>query len=199
MRGQGEEFTDSTNQRFTQVEYRVLCRFRRPLVGDDEFKHDKETNWRLTRAARASASFPAAFEPTFFRASEQAQGQPPQAAQVAMGTTAAIAASRWMIDGGVLDNEPFAPVLDRIARRPIIRNVDRIVAYIDPEDATAPAGDDDIAKPPGMIETMWAALNLPRETNLLNQLGRLEQMERDVAIDRDSDVRLRRHAWFAEA
>jgi patatin-related protein len=194
MRGQGEEFTDSTNQRFTQVEYRVLCRFRRPLVGEDELAHDDETNWRLTRAARASASFPAAFEPTFFRASEQAQGHPPQAVQVAMGTTATISASRWMIDGGVLDNEPFAPVLDRIARRPILGNVDRIVAYIDPEDASAPAGNDDIAKPPGMIETVWAALNLPRETNLLNQLGRLEQMERQVEVDRDDDVRLLKRA-----
>jgi predicted acylesterase/phospholipase RssA len=195
MRGQGEEFTDSTNQRFTQVEYRVLCRFRRSLLGDDEFKDDKETNWRLTRAARASASFPAAFEPTFFRASEQAVGEPPQAAQVAMGTTATIAGSRWMIDGGVLDNEPFAPVLDRIARRPIIRDVDRIVAYIDPEDATAPTGNDDITKPPGMIETVLAAMNLPRETNLLNQLGRLEQMKREVDVDGDSDVTLLKRAF----
>ena len=31
MRGQAERFTDSTNQRFPQVEYRVVCRFRRPL------------------------------------------------------------------------------------------------------------------------------------------------------------------------
>ena len=194
MRGQGEEFTDSTNQRFTQVEYRVLCRFRRTLSGDDEFKDDKETNWRLTRAARASASFPAAFEPTFFRASEQAAGEPPQAVQVAMDSTAAISGSRWMIDGGVLDNEPFAPVLDRIARRPIIRDVDRIVAYIDPEDATAPTGNDDVTTPPGMIETVLAAMNLPRETNLLNQLGRLEQMKREVDVDGDSDPRLLKRA-----
>ena len=194
MRGQGEEFTDSTNQRFTQVEYRVLCRFRRSLMGDDEFKDDKETNWRLTRAARASASFPAAFEPTFFRAGERAVGEPPAATQVAMGATAGITGSRWMIDGGVLDNEPFAPVLDRIARRPIIREVDRIVAYIDPEDATAPTGNDDVTKPPGMIETVVAAMNLPRETNLLNQLGRLEQMKREVEVDSAGDLRLLKRA-----
>ena len=95
-----------------------------------------------------------------------------------------------MIDGGVLDNEPFAPVLDRIARRPITRDVDRIVAYIDPEDASVPGGDDDITRQPGMIETVWAAMNLPRETNLLNQLGRLDQMEREVEIDGASDVKL---------
>lgn len=194
MRGQGEKFTDSTNQRFTQVEYRVLCRFRRSLMGDDEFKDDKETNWRLTRAARASASFPAAFEPTFFRAGEQAVGEPPAATQVAMAATATITGSRWMIDGGVLDNEPFAPVLDRIARRPIIRQVDRIVAYIDPEDATVPTGNDDVTKPPGMIETVLAAMNLPRETNLLNQLGRLEQMKREVEVDSASDLRLLKRA-----
>ena len=137
LRGQGEEFTDSTNQRFTQVEYPVLCRFRRPLVGTDEF-NDETANWRLTRAARASASFPAAFEPTFFRAGETVAGDEPEAEQVPMHSTARIAGSRWMIDGGVLDNEPFAPVLDRIARRPITRDVDRIVAYIDPEDASVP-------------------------------------------------------------
>jgi predicted acylesterase/phospholipase RssA len=197
LRGQGEDFTDSTNQRFTQVEYRVLCRFRRPLVGDDEF-NDDTANWRLTRAARASASFPAAFEPTFFRAGKMVVGDRSEAEQVRMKKTASIAASRWLIDGGVLDNEPFAPVLDRIARRPITRDVDRIVAYIDPEDGSAPKGNDDITKPPGMIETVWAAMNLPRETNLLNQLARLDQMEREVEVDGVSDEKLLKRVFRRE-
>ncbi len=64
----------------------------------------------------------------------------PTPSRCSMRDTAGIQSSRWMVDGGVLDNEPFAPVLDRIARRPITRDVDRIVAYIDPEDATAAAG-----------------------------------------------------------
>ena len=194
MHGQAEEFTDSTSQRFPQVEYRVVCHFRRALVGDDEF-NDATANERLTRAARASASFPAAFEPTFFAAGDDVDDGHPQAVQVSMRDTAGIGASRWMVDGGVLDNEPFAPVLDRIARRPITRDVDRIVAYIDPEDATRPPGDDDIAKPPGMVAAVSAALNLPRETNLLNQLHRLSEMEREIAVDIDADPDLLKLAF----
>ena len=189
MRGQAERFTDSTNQRFPQVEYRVVCRFRRPLLGPDEF-NDESANDRLTRAARASASFPAAFEPTFFRAGKEVDGRHSSAEQVCMQDTAGIEESRWMVDGGVLDNEPFAPVLDRIARRAITRDVDRIVAYIDPEDASAPHHNDDINLTPGMIETVSAALNLPRETNLLNQLHRLGEMERDIAVRVDTDAEL---------
>ncbi len=189
MRGQAERFTDSTCQRFPQVEYRVVCRFRRPLLGPDEF-NDETANDRLTRAARASASFPAAFEPTFFRAGDTVDNRHSPAVQVSMRDTAGMDESRWMIDGGVLDNEPFAPVLDRIACRAITRDVDRIVAYIDPEDASAPRDDDDIAVTPGMIETVSAALNLPRETNLLNQLHRLGEMEREIAVRVDTDADL---------
>ena len=194
MRGQAEEFTDSTSQRFPQVEYRVVCRFRRALLGDDEF-NDATANARLTRAARASASFPAAFEPAFFAAGDDVDDGHPQAEQVSMRETAGIRSSRWMVDGGVLDNEPFAPVLDRIARRPITRDVDRIVAYIDPEDATRPPGDEDIGSPPGMVAAVSAALNLPRETNLLNQLHRLGEMEREIAVDIDADPDLLRLAF----
>ena len=194
MHGEAEDYTDSTSQRFPQVEYRVVCRFRRPLVGVDEF-NDATANQRLTRAARASASFPAAFEPAFFAAGEDVDPGFPDAEQVSMRDTAGIQSSRWMVDGGVLDNEPFAPVLDRIARRPITRDVDRIVAYIDPEDATRPPDDDDIAKPPGMVAAVSAALNLPRETNLLNQLHRLAEMEREIAVDVDADPELLKLAF----
>jgi predicted acylesterase/phospholipase RssA len=193
LRGEGEDFSDSTNQRFTQVENRVVCRFRRPLVGADEF-NQHFADQRLTRAARASASFPGAFEPVFFQAGETVTGVAPEDVQVRMTATARIASSRWMIDGGVLDNEPFAPVLDRIARRPITHNVDRIVAYIDPEDATAPTGDDVITNTPGMIEAVWSAMNLPRESNLLNQLGRLGELEREIEVDGVSDVKLLKRA-----
>ncbi|HEY2788283.1 MAG TPA: DUF3376 domain-containing protein, partial [Gaiellales bacterium] len=192
--GQAERFTDSTNQRFPQVEYRVVCRFRRPLLGPDEF-NDETADDRLTRAARASASFPAAFEPTFFRAGDEVNGRHSGAEQVSMRDTAGIAESRWMVDGGVLDNEPFAPVLDRIACRAITRDVDRIVAYIDPEDASAPHDNDNIDATPGMIETVSAALNLPRETNLLNQLHRLGEMEREIAVRVDTDAELLESAF----
>jgi hypothetical protein len=95
-----------------------------------------------------------------------------------------------VIDGGVLDNEPFGPVLDEIARRPIDADVDRVVAYVVPEGGLVETGADRFDDKRGMIGPTLAALNLPREVNLANQLDRLRQMERDVRATRDDDREL---------
>ncbi|HET6985472.1 MAG TPA: patatin-like phospholipase family protein, partial [Kribbella sp.] len=78
----------------------------------------------LARAARASASFPAAFGPVL--ETPKLAAAPPRM----QPTTAESGA--WLVDGGVLDNAPFGPVLDVVARRPVAGRASRYVLYVVP-------------------------------------------------------------------
>lgn len=190
LRGEVQKYADATGEEFDQIEYRIVCEFRRDLHGHDGFAGDEATD-QLSRAARASASFPVAFAPTFFSANGVGDGSDPLTEGPDMNTVAKLeGGSRWVIDGGVLDNEPFGPVLDEIARRPIDADVDRVVAYVVPEGGLVETRADRFDDKQGMIGPTLAALNLPREVNLANQLDRLRQMERDVRATRDDDREL---------
>lgn len=75
----------------------------------------------LARAARASASFPAAFNPVFespdlvSRRHERSDDD-----------------ASYLVDGGVLDNAPFGPLLGELRKRPIDAPFDRVLLYIKP-------------------------------------------------------------------
>jgi predicted acylesterase/phospholipase RssA len=81
----------------------------------------------LALAARASASFPAAFQPVVEQ--ERLQRQ-----QLHVDTPA----DRWLMDGGVLDNAPFEPLLDDLRARPVDGLYRRAVVYINPSAAPPP-------------------------------------------------------------
>lgn len=83
----------------------------------------------LSLAARASASFPVAFP--------------------AVRETPELAANRvlpsdsngraWLLDGGILDNAPFAPVLEAMAQRPLRGDARRTLIYVVPSNGGAAA------------------------------------------------------------
>ncbi len=190
LRGRATTYADETGVRFGQLEYRIVCTFRRDLRGHDEFA-GAEASDRLSRAARASASFPVAFQPTFFRAAAAAGDAGPATEGPGMAAISTLGdQSRWVIDGGVLDNEPFGPVLDEISQRPVDADVDRVIAYVVPEGGLVETSADAFDLKQGMIGPTMAALSLPREVNLANQLDRLRQMERDTRARRDDDREL---------
>jgi predicted acylesterase/phospholipase RssA len=65
--GDHAEYIDENRQRFTATDHRVCFAFRRNSERDDFCDENDEhhASRRLARAARAMASFPAAFEPIF--------------------------------------------------------------------------------------------------------------------------------------
>jgi patatin-related protein len=188
----GEElpYIDGTGERFTQREYRVHCRFRKNGLDVDDFT-TPDAGAKLGRAARASASFPAAFAPEFFNDDRGvSQGGGPLREGPDMRGVASIEAPRWTIDGGVLNNEPFDVILDEIAHRPLDRDIDRVIAYIVPSVGDDTPVTDTFDKPPGIIDVGLAAMNLPREMNLLNELERMATMASQADADRSSGDRL---------
>lgn len=120
----------------------------------------------LALAARASASFPAAFQPV-------SESNPLQRQQLIATTPD----ERWLMDGGVLDNAPFEPVLDDLRSRAVSEDFTRIVLYINPStpDSEALQGRD---KVPGILTTLAGAV------------GAWRQIDRRVDRERLAEARL---------
>jgi predicted acylesterase/phospholipase RssA len=104
---------------------------------------------RLAYAARATSSFPGAFEPAVIRAyptpaSTGAQVQPPQPAEMhdvfseVVPNPDSIDAERVfdVIDGGVFDNIPIGRAVQAIADAPSGKLAHRILIYLDPDPPT---------------------------------------------------------------
>lgn len=119
----------------------------------------------LTRAARASAGFPVAFAPVH-EVDEEVDLRPWRI----RGNGVA-----WLVDGGVLDNAPFGPVLDAIAARPVDRPWRRVLAYIVPSGTTRPASEPDTARP-GWVPVLLAGLRLPAEADLRGDVDQLTDL-----------------------
>jgi Patatin-like phospholipase/Protein of unknown function (DUF3376) len=184
-------YEDSFDQGFDVADHRRLYRFRRtehdgvifarrpgepvdtwwtPTVVDDFAQPDAgdgEAEVALATAARASASFPIAFEPV-------QEGPGLARRRVLPPATLQRDGRRWLVDGGVLDNAPFQPVLDAITRRPVSGPLRRLLVYVVPSRGeTAEPGKPDIpARPQALAEVghypAWAGIagsvvGFPRE------------------------------------
>ncbi|ADB31481.1 Patatin [Kribbella flavida DSM 17836] len=125
----------------------------------------------LARAARASASFPVAFGPVLetpklAAAPPRMQPGPHQADSGA-----------WLVDGGVLDNAPFGPVLDVVARRPVVGKASRYVLYVVPSAGIGLAE----TRLPEATEPNWrvaalSAVQFPREVDFRSDVEQLERL-----------------------
>jgi predicted acylesterase/phospholipase RssA len=184
-------YTDSFGQPFDTADHRRLYRFSRrdddavtyvpgagdpddgwwqPAVGDDfRSAGTGSRNRALTAAARASASFPFSFEPVEEDDALAAQRvQPPPTVEPHGG--------RWLVDGGVLDNAPFQPVLDAIARRPLRGQVRRLLVNVVPSGGTAGQQAESDGDRPAWPAIAGAVVGFPRESDQRDDVERSEQL-----------------------
>ncbi|MFF0345442.1 DUF3376 domain-containing protein [Kribbella sp. NPDC004875] len=172
------EAKDAAGQAFVVPDHRYLYGFtsedaptydgaaRTFTVEDKNGLKDTEL---LARAARASASFPAAFGPVL--ETPELAAQPPR---IQPGPAES---GSWLVDGGVLDNAPFGPVLDVVARRPVNGKASRYVLYVVPSAgigraSTALAG----AKEPSWRVAALSAVQFPREVDFRSDVEQLERL-----------------------
>ena len=183
------EARDAAQQPFLVTDHRFLYRFsndhlRRYDPDALEFHPPVEEGGdfgdigRLAVAARASASFPVAFAPwNEGDLNNQELRQLPRRA----GTSAS-----WLMDGGVLDNAPFGPVLATVAAAPVSGHVSRYVMYVVPSSGIGKgattintAGNE----PPSWKQTAMSVVNFPREVDFRSDVEELESLriEADTA------------------
>jgi patatin-related protein len=163
---------------------------------DAPHRYGSDDNLALAFAARATSCFPGAFEPVspaalcdwvspgasigseFFRVYE-------------LSGYAAYDQTRF-IDGGVLDNRPFAPAIEALRRKPAHSEVRRWMLYLEPDPAAPlqpgqqPLPGNHGGAAPGPPETILGALvRLPRKQPILDNLLEVEAMNERVRELRD--------------
>ncbi len=141
----------------------------------------------LAFAARATASFPGAFPP--FRVDELDAALAERGADwpgrnvflarvLPRHSAVGDADQAVLIDGSVLANAPFRPVLSALRDRPARREVERRLVYIDPTPSqpgarAARLGDDGL---PGFFTTIFGAMSdIPREQPIRDNLETIAQ------------------------
>ncbi|WP_309116710.1 patatin-like protein [Saccharothrix sp.] len=126
---------DDLGQSLTQSTHQGSFSFRRDPSGRDDFTAERLPTLvdQLALAARSSASFPFAFEPSFVPVTEEAAGEArPNMAGVASWANGTDNTSRYVVDGGVLVNTPTKEALEAIDRMPAEGPVRRVMLLVFP-------------------------------------------------------------------
>lgn len=115
--------------------HRALWRFPH-LPSEDAFSNPRIVD-QLAFAARATASFPVAFEPALHDPAGKAFAGAPQRLTVRDASGSQVDRKTYLMDGGILDNKPFDAALEAIAKLPAEGNTRRVLAYIVPDPAAS--------------------------------------------------------------
>jgi patatin-related protein len=192
-------------KRITDRWHRHVMRFR-SVDGRGQF--EPEYNERLAFAARATSCFPVAFPPVAL--ADLGEGWPGrdtfrrdffphyEVGDVPLEATV-------FIDGGVLDNFPFAHAFEAIPRQAASVEVDRRLIYVQP-DPGEPRGDGP-GKAPGLLKLFWGGISaIPRREPIVQDLvairrrnDRVERIRAALAGIRPDVSRHVRHVLHPQA
>jgi patatin-related protein len=160
--------------------------------GRDDFK-SAEDNVALAFSARATSSFPGAFQPVSFQGflgylgEREARFPDDFAARYFRhyGLSQTPVEGTFFVDGGVLDNRPFGHAIAAIKAKPSSAEVDRRLLYLEP-DPGSPAGREEPPDEPGTIANALGALSgIPRKEPILDDLLAVSVLNERVRRVRD--------------
>lgn len=156
------------------------------MPGDIESQFDADSIPEIVFAARATSSFPGAFPPATVAEMERVLVDHDltwhnRDAFLARGLnlTSETAGQHCFVDGSVVMNKPFAPVIDVIQDRPAVREVARRLIYVDPSPVVPVETDSTVSELPGFFRVILASLaHIPRNEPIGDDLKELEQNNR---------------------
>jgi patatin-related protein len=165
-----------------ETEHRLVMDFNDPGADAGCDRHLADIA-ELAFAARATASFPGAFPPA--RVDEidrvvKARGHawPGRAAFLArIFPGRRHPENATLIDGSVLNNRPFGPAIEALARRPAHREVDRRFVYVDPKPGMHAETPRDAPMVPGFFATVLRSLaDIPRHQPIADNLAAIDTL-----------------------
>ncbi len=173
-----------------EAQHRHLLQFRYRSDQSNDF--GRKENGALTLAARATSSLPVGFQPVhvggFAQVLPEGATTPEEIERFFRAYPLADAKPGWahLVDGGVLDNKPFGPVLRAIKERPAANEVERYLVFLEP-DPKDPAEQDSEPPAPKPIPALLGALSgLPRTEPILDELHDLLVRNERVRAVRDA-------------
>ncbi len=189
LTGEASRFTDSFGTLVQDVDRRGLFTFTESDLARPG------TVAALALAARSSASFPIAFEPSYlpFNTGTPAHGKVPARPPMAPFTN--ITRPHWAADGGLLDNRPIDVLLKRIFDRPARRPVRRVLLFVVPSAGPAPdlvaeAAPEDVNEPPGLIDGLLKDLAAITTQSIAADLRAIRAHQDRMEARTDTKLRL---------
>jgi patatin-related protein len=176
LHGQNGRFTDDYGNAVIDSNNRGLFTFSKGQL------LDRGVVDGLALAARCSASFPVAFEPSFVSIGKDVDGKDEPAANMQgwhpdMAPHANLTQPAWVVDGGLLANRPIGPLLRSVLARRTDREVRRVLLFVVPSTGSP-------AAPP------TAEFTKPYTLGEALRLGLDAALEQSIAADLDA---IRRH------
>jgi len=186
LRGEQGHSVDDLGIALHDVDYRGQFRFRHATDKSD-FEDRKPLIDALGRAARSTASFPFAFEPSAVKGPGaqlfDAMDRPIKASKVDNQVV-----PRYVIDGGILNNKPFRGALRSVFAMPAQRGVRRVLAYINPDPGDGPPGKP-VKEAPQLSSVLGASLfGIPQSQTIADQLAEIQAHNDHVRTRRGSVV-----------
>lgn len=195
--GEVRDFPDDVGTVIRDVTHRGLLKFcRGPDRQGDPFA-SPDIVAKLGAAARATASFPGAFEPFYLPAVDEKIVAGGVAVPCLIGHTNFNndwKEGRYVVDGGVLDNNPLESAIDAVFRQRAQGEVRRVLAYVVPDPGHIPDPPSQTSdKIPTLVSTALASLvNIPRVESVSDQLRAISEHNRQVGQQRDTRLMVAR-------
>jgi patatin-related protein len=187
INGETSQFTDSFGTRVQDVDRRGVFTFTEKDLAD------KSTSSALALAARSSASFPAAFEPSFVPFTEAVPGTKDVPQRPPMADYISITKPHWVADGGLLDNQPLDVLLRRIFDRPAERPVRRVLLFVVPSSgpqAVQRTPPDTVDNPLGLIDGLLKDLTAVTTQSIAADLRTIRAHQDRMEARTDAKLRL---------
>ena len=173
MSGETSRFTDDYGTLVPDVDHHGLFTFDAEALGADG-KEPRLTE--LALAARSSASFPGAFEPSYVPVNSSIDAFAGVPAHPDMAAFANMTRSHWAADRGLLANRPLTPLLAKIFSQPATGQVRRVLAFVVPDSGgttrttAEPVPDDVWMYPPTMADALKENLEAQLNQSIASDL-----------------------------
>jgi patatin-related protein len=171
--GETSRFTDDYGTLVPDVDHHGLFTFDDNALGANGNDPDLTA---LALAARSSASFPGAFEPSFVPINSSIPASSGIPKHPDMADYANMTRSHWAADGGLLANRPLTPLLAKVFAQPATGQVRRVLAFVVPDgggasratEASVP--DDEWKNPLTMVAALKADLGAQLSQSIASDL-----------------------------
>ena len=171
--GETSRFTDDYGTLVPDVDHHGLFTFDDNALGANGNDPDLTA---LALAARSSASFPGAFEPSFVPINSSIPASSGVPKHPDMADYANMTRGHWAADGGLLANRPLTPLLAKVFAQPATGQVRRVLAFVVPDGGgasratAAPVPDDEWKNPLTMVAALKADLGAQLSQSIASDL-----------------------------